>query len=138
MHLADRAGVKQGTVYLGWPGRAAMPGVFASVDLAIMPFDDTLINRTKCTAKLVELMAAGLPVVADAVGQNREYIEVGVSGVLVQPGDLDAFARAVIGLLQDPDHRRRLGSAARCRITEHFTWENLVAGVEAAYEVAMQ
>lgn len=133
MRLADEASIARSVVYVGWPGRAAMPGVFASADLAIMPFDDTLVNRTKCSAKLVELMAAGLPVVADAVGQNREYIEGGVSGVLIPPGDADALARAVIALLGDPDHRRQLGAAARRRIAEHFTWERLAAGVEEAY-----
>jgi glycosyltransferase involved in cell wall biosynthesis len=72
------------------------------------------------------------------VGQNREYIEAGTSGVLVSPGDVDAFAGAVVALLQDPDERRRLGDAARCRIAEHFTWERLAVSVEDAYQVAMQ
>ncbi len=138
MRLADEVDTGKQIVYLGWPGRAVMPGIFAASDVAIVPFDDTLVNRTKCSAKLVELMAAGLAVVADAVGQNREYIEADVSGVLVQPGDVDAFARAIITLLEDPDHRQQLADAARRRIAEHFTWQHLVGDVEKAYEVAME
>lgn len=138
LRLADQAGVGKKIVYLGWPGAAAMPGVFAATDVAVLPFDDTLVNRTKCSARLVELMAAGLPVVAEDVGQNREYIEAGVSGLLVQPGDVDAFVSGVIALLDNPDHRQRMAAAARRRVVEHFTWERLVSGVEEAYEVAME
>ncbi|MBS1251107.1 MAG: N-acetyl-alpha-D-glucosaminyl L-malate synthase [Anaerolineales bacterium] len=134
--LAEGANIEGSIVCLGWPGRAAMPGVFAAANVAIMPFDDTLVNRTKCTMKLVELMAAGLPVVTEAVGQNRAYIEAGISGVLVEPGDVDAFARAVIALLRNPDEGHRLGAAARCRIAEHFTWERLVVRIEEAYAYA--
>lgn len=138
VQLADEAGITERVLYLGWPGRVAMPGVFAAADMAIMPSDDTLVNRTKGWAKLVELMAAGLPVVAEAVGQIQEYIEAGVSGVLVSAGDIDAFARAIVKLLEDLDRCRRLGAAARRRIAEHFTWQGLVTGIEAAYQTAIQ
>jgi len=103
-----------------------------------MPFDDTLVNRTKCSARLVELMAAGLPVVAEAVGQNREYIEADVSGLLAPPGDVEAFATAIITLLEDPEHRQQLANAARRRIAGHFTWQHLASGIEEAYGVAME
>jgi glycosyltransferase involved in cell wall biosynthesis len=86
---------------------------------------------------LIELMAAGVPVVADAVGQNREYIEADLSGVLVPPGDTDAFVEAVIMLLGDAEVCRLLGQAAQCRIAEHFTWEHLVLNVEEVYRVIM-
>jgi len=51
--------------------------------------------------KLVDLMAAGCPVVAERVGQTAEYLMAGESGVLVPCGDVGAFAGAlppVIGL----------------------------------------
>lgn len=137
LRLAGKVDKRGQIVYLGWPGQAVLPGLFAACDLAILPFDDTLVNRTKCSARLVELMAAGLPVVAEAVGQNREYIETDVSGMLAPPGDVEAFATAIITLLEDPNHRQQLADAARHRIAGHFTWQHLVAGVEQAYGVAM-
>jgi len=131
--LAKKAGLADRVVYAGWAEPDELPAHFAAADVAIYPYDDTLINRTKCAAKLVELMAAGLPVVADDVGQNREYIEHGVSGLLVPPGDEAAFARSVIELLQDEGLRKRLGREARRRILEEFAWDKLVANVERAY-----
>jgi glycosyltransferase involved in cell wall biosynthesis len=134
LQLVAECGLREHVRYLGWPGWVAMPGILAAADVALMPFDDTLINRTKCPARLVELMAAGLPVVADGVGQNREYIEDRVSGRLVPPGDVGAFANAMVELLLDRERRHAMGSAAAERVAGHFTWQRLALTVEQAYQ----
>jgi glycosyltransferase involved in cell wall biosynthesis len=82
---------------------------------------------------LIDLLASGVPVVADAVGQNLEYIVDGESGLLVRPEDDAAFADAVVRLLAEPDLRAQLGAAAVRRMREGFTWEKLVKEVERAY-----
>jgi glycosyltransferase involved in cell wall biosynthesis len=64
---------------------------------------------------LLEAMAAGLPVVASDVGGNREVVENGVSGFLVDWADPDASARLVVSLLDDAQLRRHVGEAARGR-----------------------
>ena len=110
-----------------------MPGYFARADVAIYPFDDTLVNRTKCAVKLLDLLAAGVPVVAEAVGQNAVTIKHGVSGFLTPPGDAAAMAEAVLDLLADPSLRGRIRQGAQRHVREHLTWEHLSARVEAAY-----
>ncbi|MEA3342382.1 MAG: glycosyltransferase, partial [Chloroflexota bacterium] len=105
-------------------------------DVAIYPFDDTLVNRAKCPVKLLELLAAGTPVVAEAVGQNREYVRHTETGWLVEPGDAAAFAEAVTHLLEDAQLRERLGRAAARDVRERFAWERLVETIERAYEVS--
>jgi glycosyltransferase involved in cell wall biosynthesis len=95
--------------------------------------EDTLLNRARCPAKLVDLMAAELPVVADDVGQVREYIEHMSSGYLVPPGDMDAFAAGVLRLLSDRQLRSRLGKQARRRVMEEFGWHKMAAIAERAY-----
>jgi len=134
--LAAEAGLTEKVNYVGWVSSEELPHYFASADVAIYPYDDTLINRTKCSVKLIDLMAAGLPVVADDVGQNGVYIKHGTSGFLVEPGDTAAFAGAVIRLLKDHDLRERLGGGARQRVRQYFTWDRLVDSVEAAYRLA--
>jgi glycosyltransferase involved in cell wall biosynthesis len=121
--------------YCGWVSSETLPAYFAQADAAIYPFDDTLVNRTKCAAKLRDLLAAGVPVVAEAVGQNREYVRHGETGLLVEPGDVDAFAGAVVRLLEDASLRERLGQAAARDVHERFGWERLVEAVERAYGV---
>ena len=130
--LAD-AGLSDHAVFTGWVEAERLAGYFAASDLAIFPYDDTQINRTKCSVKLTDLLAAGLPVVADAVGQNAEYILDGGTGLLVPPEDDAAFAGAVLRLLADPALRIQLGAAAASRMREHFAWPILVEEVEKAY-----
>ncbi|MGD2144040.1 MAG: glycosyltransferase, partial [Anaerolineae bacterium] len=122
-------------VYAGWAPPAALPAYFAEAAVAVYPFDDTLVNRAKCPVKLGDLLAAGVPVVAEAVGQNREYIRDGETGFLVKPGDTRSFADAVVQLLKDADLRGRIGLAAARDVQERFAWDELIDAVERAYGV---
>jgi len=122
-------------VYCGWVPSDTLPSYFAQANLAIYPFDDTLVNRTKCAVKLRDLLAAGMPVVAEAVGQNTEYVRHGETGWLVPPGDVPSFAEAVVRLLEDAQLRERLGWAAARDVRERFAWGRLVETVERAYGV---
>ena len=119
--------------FTGWVPFEHLSAYFAAADLAIHPYNDTIINRTKCSIKLIDLLMAGVPVVADAVGQNREYIQNNVSGVLVTPEDDRAFANAVVDLLQSPQKRERYGQAAAAYVRQNFNWDRLSEEVEKAY-----
>jgi glycosyltransferase involved in cell wall biosynthesis len=67
---------------------------------------------------LLEAQASGVPVVAGACGGVGAIIASGATGLLVPPGDADAFAGAVRRLICDADERARLGAAARRRVRE--------------------
>jgi len=134
LRLAERAGVAAAIDYRGWVEPDAIPAMLAGADLALVPMDDTLINRARGLAKLLELMAAGLPIVAGQVGQVAEYIQDGRSGLLVAPGDPAALARATLALLDDSALRTRLGQAARARVAQHYTWDKLALAAESAYQ----
>jgi trehalose synthase len=70
---------------------------------------------------VAEGMWKARPVVAGRVGGIQDQIENGVSGVLVDdPADLQSVARAVDGLLENPDRARQIGEAARQRVLEQF------------------
>lgn len=132
LRLAARAGIASAIDYRGWIEPDAIPAFLATADIALVPLNDTLINRARCSAKLLELMAAGLPIVAGQVGQVSEYIEHQHSGLLVPPADSAALARAILLLLEHADLRVRLGAAARTAVNA-FRWERLVPDVEQAY-----
>lgn len=116
-----------------WVPPEQVPIYFAAADVAVYPYDNTLLNRTKCSVKLIDMLAAGLPVVADAVGQNCEYIQPGKTGLLAPAEDDEAMAQAVIMLLQTPELRKKLGQAAAQSMRRKFTWSGLVETVERAY-----
>ncbi len=133
LRLASQPGLADRMVYAGWVEPAELPGYLAAADVAIYPLDDNLLNRARCSAKLVDLMAAGLAIVAEDVGQSSEYIEHGRSGLLVEAGDAEAFARCVVRLLRDEGLRGTLGNEARRRVCEEFAWERLAERIESAY-----
>jgi glycosyltransferase involved in cell wall biosynthesis len=130
---AEAIGLRGSVEYAGWIDAAALPGTFARAGVAIHPFDDTLINRTKCSVKLIDLLSAGVPVVADAVGQNAEYIRHNETGILVASGDVEAMARAVVDLLRDREKADRLGQQAAQDVNERFSWDRLAVDVERIY-----
>ena len=120
-------------IYAGWGTDENLPLAFGLTDVALYPFDDTLLNRTKCPMKLMDLQAAGLPVVADAVGQIAETLTPGATGLLVPPGDEGAFTDAVVMLLSTPLRCRTMGRAAASSIPRRFDWDRLATVAESAY-----
>lgn len=68
----------------------------------------------------LEAMRAGTPVVGSTVGGIPEIVVDGQSGVLVPPSDREALARAVSGLLRNPERRLALGAAGRRRCEMEF------------------
>jgi glycosyltransferase involved in cell wall biosynthesis len=75
---------------------------------------------------VLEAMAAGLPVVATAVGGTPEVVVDGETGLLVSPRDPDALAGAISRLLRDPDLRRAMGRAGLARVRHQFSMEETV------------
>ena len=72
---------------------------------------------------VLEAMAAGLPVVASAVGGIPELVTDDQTGALVPPRDSRALATAIRAIAGDPQLRDRLGAAARRRAETEFSLE---------------
>jgi glycosyltransferase involved in cell wall biosynthesis len=130
---AIRGGFYKNLVVAGWVEPELLPDCLATADAAIYPFDDTLVNRTKCPAKLAELAAAGMPLAAERVGQIGEYLQHGVSALLVEPGDLSGMVEAAVQLLTDRVLARRLGLAASRRLRDDFNWDSAAGRLEQFY-----
>jgi glycosyltransferase involved in cell wall biosynthesis len=133
LSLAERAGIAGNIDYRGWLQPEQIPAVLAESTLALAPMDDTLINRTRGLAKLLELMAAGLPIVASRVGQAAEYLRHGASALLVEPNDPGELAAATLRLLQDAALREHLSCGALAAAA-HFSWDRLAETAEQAYQ----
>jgi glycosyltransferase involved in cell wall biosynthesis len=124
-------------VYVGWGTGDNLSRCFAAADIAIYPFDDTLLNRTKCPVKLMDLLAAGIPVVGDAVGQIAEAIVPGKTGVLVPVGHEHEFVEAVLGLLKAPEALTVMREAALRDMADRYAWAGLSQVAETAYRHAI-
>jgi glycosyltransferase involved in cell wall biosynthesis len=135
--VAARAGLADAFEWAGFVPFEDLPERLARTWVGLYPIDDTLINRAKAPMKLLELMALGLPVVGEAVGEVGEYIQPEISGRLVAPGDQETFAAAVVELLGAPERRAALGQAAAERVWRHYAWERLTGAVEEVYSLAL-
>jgi len=87
-------------------------------DVGIMPLHDTPWERGKCAYKLLQVMAAGKPVIASPVGANAQVVQHGVNGFLA--GTTAEWVEALRRLV-DPQLRRRMGEAARKTVEEQYS-----------------
>ncbi|MDI6854957.1 MAG: glycosyltransferase [Deltaproteobacteria bacterium] len=83
---------------------------------------------------LLEAMAAGLPAVVSRVGGIAEVVVDGQTGLLVQERDPQALARAICGLLADPERLQAMGQAARRRAVAEFSFEKMVKSHEEIFD----
>lgn len=130
---ARECGFEGALAMAGWADAAEIPDYLAVGDVAIYPFADTLVNRTKCPAKLTEILLAGKPVVADEVGQLGEYIDGGRSGILCDPDDWQQMAAATVELLRSQAQRLELGAAGQRYLLENFGWSDAAVRLEEFY-----
>ena len=124
---AHGLGIRSRVHFLG--RRDDIAGLLAAADVFV------LASRWEGNPLAVmEAMAAGLPVVATAVGGVPELLEDAVHGFLVHPGDAPAMSRALLYLMHNPGERARMGQAAAIRARDRFDHRQMVKAYEALYE----
>jgi len=83
---------------------------------------------------VMEAMAAGIPVVATAVGGTKELITDGETGFLAPPADSEALAWKINLALMKSDTRSQITAAARKRIESEYGMERMINSVERLYD----
>jgi glycosyltransferase involved in cell wall biosynthesis len=125
--LALDLGIVERVVFPGY--RSDMAQVMATLDVLVHTADAEPFGRV-----LIEAMAMGRPIVAFRDGGVPEIVADGETGILVEPGDVDGIANAVVGLLADPERRIRMGSAGRERAARLFGAATTARAVERVYD----
>ena len=113
--------------------RDDIPALMAAMDLFVLPSLNEGMGRV-----LLEAAAAGVPVVATAVGGVPEIVKDGVTGLLVPPEDATALAGAMQRLLADCATRRRMGETARAEVAPRHGLGSMVQRIEALYETLLR
>lgn len=93
----------------------------------------SLSYRLALPNKLFQYMAAGLPVLASDFPDVRAVVEGSGAGVVVDPTDLAAIARALRELLADAGRAREMGDAGRRAVRERFNWGEAAAELLRGY-----
>jgi glycosyltransferase involved in cell wall biosynthesis len=130
-HQVRALGIESRVRFLGV--RSDIPDLLRAADVFVFP------SRWEGNPlSVMEAMAAGLPVIATAVGGVPELVEEGASGILVPNEDLHGLVAAMQRMAQNPDLREQMGHAARCRAVERFDIRQTVRAYEALYEEILQ
>jgi glycosyltransferase involved in cell wall biosynthesis len=87
---------------------------------------------------VLEAMAMETPIVATNVGGTKELIQHGVHGLLTQPGDSDALARAIEESLNEPNAMAKRIVAARNRVERELSFDQRMKTVETIYQQLVQ
>jgi len=102
--------------------------------LAPLEINDRNLQQGCCPLKILEGMAAGVPVISSDLPVVRELGEDGRHFLLVKPGSVDQIAQAVLRLRGDTDLWRNVAAAARARIARCYTWARSGAALAAVYQ----
>lgn len=120
-----------------WTGRVPskqVPTYLALADCSVDPVHDTLAARARSPLKIVESLAASVPVVTGDVGDRREMLGEGSAGLLVQPGDARALADGMWKVLSDPSLRMALAHGTRQQAAI-YRWDRLVCCWKNIYQL---
>jgi glycosyltransferase involved in cell wall biosynthesis len=116
---AERLGVAHCIDWHGKVEHAELPHYYQRAGVTVLP---SLTESESFGMTLVEAMASGCPVVGSDVGGIPFVVRHGVEGLLVPPGDPDALAAALGGVLTDSDRAAALGEAGRGAALSRWDW----------------
>jgi L-malate glycosyltransferase len=129
--LAAGLGLRERVHFAGVVDR--IENVYAALDAFVFPSIAEPLGTS-----LLSAMAYGLPVVAVASGGVPEFVTHGTNGMLAQQPSADAFAAAMVPLLEDAALRKRLGIRARQDMAERFSDAVMAENTITAYEEALE
>jgi glycosyltransferase involved in cell wall biosynthesis len=109
--------------YLELPGRVpdeTVLDVLSTADVGLSPDPKNPLNDVSTMNKTMEYMAFELPVVAFDLKETR--VSAGEAACYIRSGDLPAYAKAILELLDDQEKRESMGRLGRLRISEELGW----------------
>lgn len=116
--------------FTGWIEQEDFTRHYAEATMAVIP---SLYEGFGMPAG--EAMACGVPVISTSGGALPEV--VGDAGILVPPADSEALRQAIVGLLDDPERRRRMGEAGLERVVNSLTWHHAAERTVSVYREAI-
>ena len=120
---------------LGLQHNAIMKGATAEPLLAYRELDVFVLPSLMegISNTILEAMSSGVPVIASAVGGNKELVSDGETGFLFQPGDSEALCHLLLGYARNADLLAQHGAAARERAEKKYSLTHMLREYDAVY-----
>jgi glycosyltransferase involved in cell wall biosynthesis len=130
--LARRLGVEQRVSFTGWLAPEELAEQFAEASIVVVPS----LWPEPFGLVGIEAFAAGRPVIASATGGITDWLQDGLSGICVAPGDAGALAQSLGELLADPVRQSEMGRIGKATVAERFSLATHLQAIRAAYSSA--
>ena len=114
--------------------RADLNDLLACADLGLAPLKAGM-SSTSVPSKILGLMAAGIPVIAQAEPQSDTalLVEESKAGVICSPEDAHALANAIVDLTQKKKQTKEMGRSGRAYIENHLSQNAIVTQYESLF-----
>ena len=129
-HLAGRLNLESKTRFCGYIEHEDIPAFFSGLDIFVMP---SISDGESFGVAALEASATGLPVVASRVGGVPEVIDDGVTGFLVERGNVVQLADAICKLIPNAGLRRTMGLAGRKLVESRYDWQDNLEEMQNLY-----
>lgn len=130
--LVDELDLAQFVEVPGWADDATITAYLSTAAVGLSPDPPSPLNAVSTMNKTLEYMAFGVPLVSFDLAETRFSAQD--AAVYVEGEDVEAFAAAIAGLIDDSDERARRGKAGRQRIEEQLAWSHQRADYVGVYD----
>ena len=125
-------GVQDRVSFHGWMSVDAIQEFIAKCAVGVFP------SRVESFGlSMAEAMGAGLPIIATRVGALPEFIEDGVTGTLVSPGNIPALYRAILEKLENPKRAQAMADAGQEKVRQRFSWDKAAREMTQVYQAVL-
>jgi 1,2-diacylglycerol 3-alpha-glucosyltransferase len=118
--------------FTGFLSHTKLPFVYQMAEFMVTPSDTETQGLT-----VIEAMSQHIPVIGVAGGGVLDYIKDGQNGILVQPGDSEALAQAMIKLLENPDLLARFSKSA-FQDAQNFSGKGFTSLLDKAFQITLE
>ena len=106
---------------LDWGKEGEIQKANSMFDVGLCPLLDNVSNRGRCSLKILDYMASGVPVVASPVGENIYFIENNVTGLL--PNTTEEWVRDLKRIISDKELRESMGRASYLKLKTEYSYQ---------------
>jgi glycosyltransferase involved in cell wall biosynthesis len=136
LELRDDLGLAGHVEFTGRAPDDLVARILSTADVGLSPDPKNPLNDVSTMNKTMEYMAYELPVVAFDLRETR--VSAGDAAVYVSPGDIRAYAMAIVDLMDDAPKRHQLGKLGRIRVEQELAWSHQERAYLGVYRALLE
>jgi len=126
------------TIDTNYLSRSRLVSVLSSADVFLLPMKQAKAVEEGLPTKIFEYQALGKPIICSSQGEPAAYISSTKSGLVVEPGNYEAFADAILELYNDRKLTWELGTHGYRYVSQNLTSERIGERLHAVFLSGMQ